>query len=378
MPFVDQTPLGRPEELRQTIAFLNFGGPETAEAVEPFLYSLFDDPSVIRLPGGLLLQHRFASLIAKRRAPRVIEQYEKIGFSPLVRTTLAQARALRASLGPDAPEILVGMRYTEPSISKVAEAIAKSKPDRIVAIALFPHFSQTTTGSAFDLLSDELAARDLGGIPVHHVPAFYEHPSYLSAMKGLIAGALAKLEDAHLLFSAHGLPSSYYRSGDPYPAQIHESVRLLVRALAWSGPYSLAFQSRVGPVRWLGPSTEEELDRLAALEGPRNVLVVPMSFTTEGIETLYEIDVTFREHAERRGLRLFRVPTVDTHPDFIDCLRDLVVRGLGDLSHRGLGAHTCVRCLLPKPHAHRTRVVCPDCGFKTPRYSLRLAPPKAD
>ncbi|MBI4821574.1 MAG: ferrochelatase [Deltaproteobacteria bacterium] len=377
MPFVDSSPLGDPKSLRQTVALLNFGGPETESAVEPFLYSLFDDPAVIRLPGGALFQHRFASLISKRRAPKITEQYREIGFSPLVRTTEAQAAALRARLGPSTP-VLVGMRYTEPSIKKLVVALAQNRPDRIVALALFPHFSATTTGSAFDLLSDELEKEGLGQVPVHYVPAFHDHPSYLRAMTSLVQSAMGSLdrEKLHLLFSAHGLPSSYYQSGDPYPTQIHESVRLLTKSLGWSNPYSLAFQSRVGPVRWLGPSTEEELDRIAQSGPHKDVLVVPLSFTTEGIETLYEIDVTFRHHAEKRGLTLHRAPTVDTHPDFIACLVDVVERALLDVSHRGLGAHTCVRCLLPKPHTHRTRVICPDCGFKTGRYLLRLAPPK--
>ena len=139
------------------------------------------------------------------------------------------------------------------------------------------------------------------------------------------------------------------------------------------GPHkhTLCFQSRVGPVRWLGPSTEEEIIRLSRA-GITDVVVVPMSFTTEGIETLYEIDVEFGEVAERFGVKLHRVPTVDTQPSFIECLNDIVRQALGDNSHHGLGEHQCVRCILPKPHSHRTRVECVECGFRTPEYLLRL------
>ena len=355
---------------------MSFGGPTGADEVEPFLLELFDDPDVIHFPLGRTLQRRFARAVAPRRARKVIAQYDHIGGSPLVATTRAQADALSARLGDRVCGTFVGMRYTAPTMAQMVAEIAETPPDRIVALAMYPHYSGTTTGSSFNLFARLMGEAGLSRLPVHYIPAFFEHPLYVRAMVGRIDEAKAPVEDlgsAHLLFSAHGLPSSYARAGDPYPDHVRASVRRIVDALAWSSTYSLSFQSRVGPVRWLGPSTEQELRRLASA-GVREALIVPLSFVTEGIETLYEIDVTFRETAEQLNLRVHRVRTLDDHPDFIDCLADTVERGVADESHDGLGQHRCVRCLLPKPHAHRMRVICPDCRFVTPEFLLRLPP----
>jgi ferrochelatase len=369
---------GHETSVRTDVVVLNFGGPQGEAEVEPFLFELFDDPDVIQLPFGPRFQRFFAGQLSHRRTPKIGPHYAHIGFSPLVPTTLAQVEALKAALGPEPPRVHVAMRYGPPRTSALAEALAADPPDRLVAVALFPHWSGTTTGSSFNLLADSLRAVGLGRLPIHHVPAFYDHPAYVRAMVSRIEDAAAGVADrsaAHVLFSAHGLPSSYARDkGDPYPDQIKDSVRMIMRALDWPGAHGLCFQSRVGPVRWLEPSTEQALVQLAA-EGTRDVIVVPISFTTEGIETLYEIDVEFGALAERLGLRLHRARTVDEHPDFIAALADTVRAAIADDRHGGLGVHRCVRCLLPRPHTHRTRVECLDCGHRTPRYLLALPPP---
>jgi protoporphyrin/coproporphyrin ferrochelatase len=359
--------------VRTDLALLNFGGPQSAEEVEPFLYSLFVDPDLIKLPFPSLLQERFAGLISSRRAPKIAPHYKHIGYSPLVKTSREQAAALGEKLADLDTKIWLGMRYTEPSIPNMVREIAQNPPDRLIALALYPHFSITTTGSTFNILSEELKSAGLEDIPIHYIPAFYAHPQYNAAMKQLIENTMQDLdENAHVLFSAHGVPVSYYKDlKDPYPDQIKASTRLMVETLELKHSYSLSFQSRVGPVRWLGPSTEEEIIRLSK-ESVRDIVVVPMSFTTEGIETLYEIDIEFGEVAERFGVKLRRAPTIDTHPQFIECLNDIVRTALQDKSHQGLGQHQCVRCLLPKPQAHRTRVECIECGFRTPEYLLRL------
>ena len=359
--------------MRSGIVILNFGGPRSAEEVEPFLFDLFDDPDVIQLPLGPRFQRRFATLLSSRRAPSVTHHYEGIGFSPLVETTMAQGDAVKSALGEDAPPIYVGMRYTPPTIEEMVKTIAADPPDRLVALALFPHYSDTTTGSSFNRFSECMKAAGLGALPVRYVPAFYDHPKYVSALAASITAADAPA-GSHLLFSAHGLPSSYAREGaDPYPDHVKASVRLTVDALAWTAGYSLSFQSQVGPVRWLKPSTEEALMRLAG-DGVTDVIVVPVSFGTEGIETLYEIDQLFGDVAKRLGVTLHRAKTVDTHPDFIACLVDVLQGALADDGTGGLGTHHCVRCLLPKPHLHRTKVKCLDCGHRTPQFLLRLPP----
>jgi len=359
--------------MRTDVALLNFGGPQVTEEVEPFLRALFSDRDLIKLPLADLLQEPFAKLISKRRSPSVASHYAEIGGSPLVKTSQAQARALEDALQDLGVKVWLGMRYTEPSIKGMVEHIAKDPPDRLIALSLYPHFSITTTGSTFNAFSEELLSAGLANIPIHYIPAYFDHPLYLEAMTGLVQKALADLDEkAHVLFSAHGIPASYAKGyADPYPDQIKSAVHLLAESCACQDRFSLSFQSRVGPVRWIGPATEDEIRRLAR-QGTKDIVVVPMSFTSEGIETLYEIDVEFGEVATRCGAKLHRIPTVDTEPSFIRCLADLIRTALGDVSHEGIGQHRCVRCLLPKPQLHRTRVDCLDCGFKTPEYLLRL------
>jgi ferrochelatase len=373
--FLDRARLGAQ---RTDLVVLNFGGPTQASEVEPFLYELFDDPDVIQLPLSGLLQDRFARLISSRRAPGVVPHYEHIGFSPIIPTTLLQVEALRTALGGRGltPKIHVVMRYTAPRAAQVARQIAADPPGRLVALALYPHYSGSTTGSSFNELSGALGQVGLGRLPVRYIPAFYDHPRFLAAVASLVREAIAQVRDparAHIIFSAHGLPSSYFLDGDPYPTQVQDTVRLLMRQLEWPGTYSLAYQSKVGPVRWLTPSTDNEIRRLATA-GTRELVVVPVAFVSDHIETLYEIDVEFREVAEKLGAHLYRTKPLDVHPDFIECLSDVVAQAFADDTYRGLGAHSCVRCLLPKPHEHRMRAQCMDCGHQTPKYLLRLPP----
>ncbi|MCC7384221.1 MAG: ferrochelatase [Deltaproteobacteria bacterium] len=379
--FLDKGRLSERGAVTTGLVVLNFGGPQKQEEVESFLFELFADPDVIKLPiGGPRAQRLFAERLSRSRAPKVAAQYEKIGYSPLVPTTRRQVdalkRALGERLGERAPKIYTGMRYTRPTMAEAVAEIARDRPGRLVALALYPHYSGTTTGSSFNAFSAELSRAGLGRLPVRYIPAFYDHPRYLDAMQKGIEEAFTRTRDrneAHLLFSAHGLPSAYFRAGDPYPTQIQETVRFLVRRLDWRGPHSLSFQSRVGPARWLEPSTETEIRRVIAT-GKKEIVIVPVSFVSDHIETLYEIDVTFQEAAEAAGGKLIRTRALDEHPDFIDCLAEVVAKALEDDRWQGLGEHRCVRCLLPKPHEHRMKVQCMDCGFRTPEYLLRLPP----
>jgi protoporphyrin/coproporphyrin ferrochelatase len=366
--------------MRSGLVILNFGGPAKLEEVESFLTELFADPDVIKLPvGGPGVQRRFAETLARRRTPKVRSQYEQIGGSPIVATTMKQIEALKNALVErrgEAPQIFYGMRYTEPTIAKMVAEIAREKPERLVALALYPHYSNTTTGSSFNAFAHAMKAAGLERLPVQYIPAFYDHPRYLAAMRSLIEEAAPRdRSKVHLLFSAHGLPAAYYRAADPYPTQVQESIRMIMRELDWPGTWSLAFQSKVGPARWLEPNTEQEIHRVAH-GGTKEIVIVPISFVSDHIETLYEIDVTFQEAAARAGAKLIRTRALDTHPEFIACLAEVVSKALDDTAFQGLGKHRCVRCLLPKPHEHRMRVQCMDCGFQTPAYLLHLPPVK--
>lgn len=355
------------------VALLNFGGPQRAEEVEPFLYELFADRDVIQLPVGRRFQELLARRVARRRAPEVIPQYAAIGFSPLVPVTMRQADALRAELaarlGAGAPPVVVGMRYTPPWTRDAVSELAALGVTRVVALGLYPHYSIATTGSSFNDLTRCMVAAGLGDLPVHHVPAWFHHPGYLAAMADRIREGLARMgegEDSgvHILFSAHGLPSSYVRKGDPYQQQVHATVRAVLREARWQGPASLSWQSRVGPVRWLAPSTDDELRRLGAA-GVKAIMVVPVSFVGDHIETLYEIDVTYRKDALDAGVERFGLmPPLDCHPRLIGCLADQVERAMAGAER------VCVRCLLPRePQWHYARR-CPDCHARKPLFVI--------
>ncbi|HBB35316.1 MAG TPA: ferrochelatase [Cyanobacteria bacterium UBA8803] len=317
------------------VLLLNLGGPETLEDVRPFLFNLFSDPEIIRLRFSWL-QSPLAWFISTMRAKKSQENYRQIGGgSPLRYITEAQAQALQEQLqqrGTDA-KVYVAMRYWHPFTE---EAIARIKRDRIeqlVIFPLYPQFSISTSGSSFRLL-EQLWQEDPTLERIEHtvIPSWYDQPGYLQAMAQLIAQELdqfAHPDDVHIFFSAHGVPLSYVtEAGDPYQQEIEDCTALIMKTLNRPNPHTLAYQSRVGPVEWIKPYTEEAIPELAA-QGVKDLLVVPISFVSEHIETLQEIDIEYRELAEEAGIENFqRVPALNTHPVFIDSLATLVVDAL--------------------------------------------------
>lgn len=317
------------------VLLLNLGGPDQIEDVRPFLFNLFSDPEIIRLPFSWL-QRPLAWLISTSRAKKSQENYRLIGGgSPLRRITEEQAQALQGVLqqrGHDA-QVYIGMRYWHPFTE---EAIARIKRDRIeqlVILPLYPQFSISTSGSSFRLL-ERLWEEDpaLSAIDYTVIPSWYNHSGYLESMAQLIAQELDQFshpEQAHVFFSAHGVPISYVEeAGDPYQQEIEDCTALIMQRLNRPNPYTLAYQSRVGPVEWLQPYTEDALHDLAD-QGVKNLAVVPISFVSEHIETLQEIDMEYRELAEEAGIENFhRVPALNTHPVFIGALADLVVEAM--------------------------------------------------
>ncbi len=322
---------------RLGVLLLNLGGPDKLEDVRPFLYNLFADPEIIRLPSPLL-QAPLAWLISTLRAKKSQENYKKIGGgSPLRRITEDQGEALKSQLqqnGYDA-KVYIGMRYWHPFTE---EAIAKIKQDRIedlVILPLYPQFSISTTGSSLRLL-DRIWKSDpeLQKVKYTIVPSWYDHVGYLQSMADLISKTLDKVENpstAHIFFSAHGVPVSYIEeAGDPYQKEIETCAALIMQKLDRPNPYKLAYQSRVGPVEWLQPYTDAAIKELAQ-QNVKELVVVPISFVSEHIETLEEIDGEYREIAEQAGITTFaRVPAPDTDPAFIKALFDIVVTALSD------------------------------------------------
>ncbi|MBW4678090.1 MAG: ferrochelatase [Desmonostoc geniculatum HA4340-LM1] len=326
---------------RVGVLLLNLGGPDKLEDVGPFLYNLFSDPEIIRLPFRWL-QKPLAWFIATRRTRTSQENYKQIGGgSPLRRITEAQGEALKEQLGylGQQADIYVGMRYWHPYTEEAIAQLTQDNVEHLVILPLYPQFSISTSGSSFRLL-EKLWQEDpkLQRIDYTVIPSWYKQPGYLQAMAELIAQELEQFpnpNDVHIFFSAHGVPKSYVEeAGDPYQQEIEECTTLIMQTLNRPNGHTLAYQSRVGPVEWLQPYTEDALKELGA-QGVKDLVVVPISFVSEHIETLQEIDIEYREVAEESGIHNFRrVPAPNTHPVFINALAELVIDALKNPSFK--------------------------------------------
>ena len=320
---------------------LNLGGPESLEDVKPFLYNLFADPDIIRLPPALrFLQPFVATLISTLRAPKSQAAYASIGGgSPLRQITEEQGLELERALeakGLDA-KVYVAMRYWNPFTHEAIKAIKRDNITQLVVLPLYPQFSISTSGSSLRLL-EQLMKEDesLRSLPHTVIPSWYARPGYVNATCDLIEADLKTKfknpDEVNIFFSAHGVPKSYVENaGDPYKDEMEECVQLIVTELKRRGvtnPHTLAYQSRVGPVEWLQPYTEDAIESLGKLGCP-GLLAVPISFVSEHIETLEEIDMEYRELAEEAGIAEWgRVPALNTNPTFIQDLAAAVVEAL--------------------------------------------------
>jgi len=316
---------------RLAVVLFNLGGPDRPEAVQPFLFNLFNDPAIIGAPTPI--RWLLANLISKRRAPVAREIYTRIGGkSPLRELTDAQAAALNEALrqrGFDS-RVFVSMRYWDPRSDKAAHDVAAFEPDSIVLLPLYPQFSTTTTGSSLTDWKRAATAAELGA-EFHTVCCYPCQDGWVTAQADLVGEALAKAQafgQPRVLFSAHGLPKKVVARGDPYPWQVEQTVAAVVTALDDAiVDHAVCYQSRVGPLEWIGPSTEEELQRAASDGVP--VVVVPIAFVSEHSETLVELDIEYRELAEELGVPGYiRVPATGTADAFIKGLADTVEAAL--------------------------------------------------
>jgi ferrochelatase len=312
------------------IILFQLGGPDGQAAVEPFLYRLFCDPDIINFPGAFLARKLLAKLISTSRSKIVRQHYAEIGGgSPIRRLTEQQAAALQLEVRPYiSARTIVAMRYWYPDTQEAIATLQSAPYDELVLLPLYPHFSFATTGSSLKEWNRLYKPQ----VPVHLVDHFYDHPDYIAAIVDRVNSVLQQLpnpDEVHLLFSAHGLPLTLVEKGDPYPIQIHETVQLVMQLGSWPNPCTLGFQSKVGPQKWLRPSLDETIDKLAQ-SGVKRVLVIPISFLTEHIETLHEINIEAREHAESRGIVEFHMmPALNDSPLLIRALADLVLRAVG-------------------------------------------------
>jgi ferrochelatase len=304
--------------MKIAIILFNLGGPDSLEAVQPFLRNLFSDPAIIGLPAWLRLP--LARFIASRRTPKALGIYEKIGGgSPILGQTEAQARALEGALG-SAHEWrgYVCMRYWHPMTERVVQSVKRFAPDRIVLLPLYPQYSTTTTASSFAAWKKAATFK----VPTVEIESYPTEPGFIRASIEMVKQGLAEVPDARVLFSAHGLPEKVIKRGDPYQRQVEETAAAIAEHLD-GVDWSVCYQSRVGPLKWIGPSTDAEIRRAAA--DRKSIVLYPLSFVSEHSETLVELDIDYRHLAEQAGVpKYVRVPAVGTHPQFIHGLANLV------------------------------------------------------
>lgn len=326
------------ETMKLGVVLLNLGGPDSLDAVEPFLFNLFNDPEIINFPLSFLFRKRLARLISSRRAPIIQKQYEKIGGkSPLVELTTVQARLLEAKLrleGLDA-SVHLAMRYWKPFTEDAIREIEKSGADRIVLLPLYPQFSKSTTGSSVKEWNRLIADRPaLKSIPTDVVEHYFDFPSYLDAVIERVDEALERFpaevrDDVHLLFSAHGTPMKLVREGDPYSGHICETVTAVRERRQWPNPHTLCFQSKVGPQKWLTPSTPDVIEELAAA-GTKHMLAVPIAFVSDHLETLFELGGEYGHLAREKGVAQYEIMEgLNDSDKFAEALKELVVREIG-------------------------------------------------
>jgi len=313
---------------RAAVVLCNLGGPDSLESVRPFLFNLFSDPDIFRLPLGFITQRPFASLVAWRRAPSAAKGYAAIGGkSPILDFTNAQAAELGRELG-EGFDVHVCMRYWHPLTGEVVATLKKKGYARVILLPLYPQYSITTTGSSYHEFQRQ--CQRLNYHPsVTLIRQWYDQPDYQAAIVEMLRAEVQKFPDPdtrhiELLFSAHGLPRKIVDQGDPYERQIRATYDALCAQLGW--PHiTLCYQSRVGPLEWLRPYTDDVIREKAAA-GVRQMLVYPIAFVSDHVETLFELGVTYAEIARERGITHYRVtPALNSHPRFIQALKSLVL-----------------------------------------------------
>lgn len=321
------------------VVLFNLGGPDDLDAVEPFLCNLFGDPDIFKLPFG---QKYFAKWLSRSRAASAKERYRQIGgASPINRWTQLQRSMLQEELRGEIADmdVFAAMRYWRPMIPEIVRKVSARRYEKIVLLPLYPHYSITTTGSSFN----EWKRRWTDDADrLVYVNAYFDHPGYIAALNERIDQAVGRLPqhlrgDAQLVFSAHGTPEKLVKKGDPYSRQIQDAVERIMEARKFSHDHHLCFQSKVGPMKWLGPSTADTIEDLAR-RGKKQLIIVPVSFVSDQIETLYELDIEYRREAARANIEHYIVMEgLNDSPTFIAALKDITLRALGPEPWPGAG-----------------------------------------
>lgn len=320
------------EKKKIGVVLFQLGGPDSPSAVEPFLYNLFCDPDIIDFFGAWFARRPLARYIARKRAGVVRAHYDDIGgYSPIRLLTERQATALEAALSPqfDA-KCFIAMRYWNPLTAEAVAQVKQWNAPELVLLPLYPQYSFATSSSSLKEWK-RLYHPGPNAPETHTIEKFFAHPLYVKSVAEKIALSLTHFDNpdsAHIVFSAHGLPLSLIERGDPYSKHVEETVRLVMQQGGWKNIHTLAYQSKVGRRKWLSPSLTDTIDRLGRA-GEKNLLIVPIAFVTEHIETLHEINMEAREQAHHVGVQQFEMmPAVGDSPTFIAALADLVVQSL--------------------------------------------------
>jgi ferrochelatase len=315
------------------VVLLNLGGPDSLDAVKPFLFNLFSDPDIINFPLSFLFRKRLAKLISDKRSEKVKLQYSQIGGnSPLLDLTMKQAAALEKLLKTKInAKVYLAMRYWHPFTEEALSEMEKDGVERIIQLPLYPHYSSSTTGSSVNewnrIVESHPAIKSIETKLVEH---YYDFPPYIDAIVENINITLEKFPEnvrnnVNILFSAHGTPMKLVRQGDPYSKHIAQTVKLVMERGKYQQKHYLCFQSKVGPQKWLEPKTIDVIEKLAD-EGVKNLLIIPIAFVSDHLETLYEIGIEFRHLAKEKGVEQFEVmPALNDSPKFVEALSELVI-----------------------------------------------------
>jgi protoporphyrin/coproporphyrin ferrochelatase len=322
--------------VKEGVLLFNLGGPETLEDVRPFLLNLFSDPEIIQIKSNAL-RLSLAWIITRLRQSKSKKLYRQIGGgSPLRRITENQAAALGAELASRGHDtrVYAGMRCWKPSIDEAVEQILQDDIRRLTLLPLFPQYSSTTTGSCFHYFQTLDKRLGLSSkFHISYIQSWFREPLYIEAMADLIREGLAQFPEedrakVHILYSAHSIPARYVQQGDPYLEQSRESIALIQARLENAYASTLSFQSKVGPVKWLGPATKDVLTKLAK-DGLNDVLAVPISFVSDHLETLQEMDIQYKKLAADLGIRQFhRAAALNLYPKFIQALANITLNAL--------------------------------------------------
>jgi len=314
-------------KMKKAIVLFNLGGPDKLESVEPFLFNLFNDPEILSLPS--IFRYPLAKFISKRRAPIAKNIYREIGNrSPILELTQEQAKSLEKNLAAKGNyKCFVVMRCWHPRAADVIKKVKEFNPEEIILLPLYPQFSAATSGSSINEWND-LCKKEHYNVKTKTICCYPTENSFIKSHANLIRKTIENIESKNfkLLFSAHGLPKIKIKKGDPYQWQVEESVEKIMLALEDKNlDHTISYQSRVGPLKWIGPSTDEEIIKYS--KEKKGIVIVPVAFVSEHSETLVELDIEYKKLAQENGCSFYkRVPALGTEENFIKSLTELVLQ----------------------------------------------------